>query len=258
MSKGEKVLEGRNLYKSFGNVRAVNNVSFTLHDKEILSIVGPNGAGKTTLLNLLSGVLPPDSGRVILFRGGGEVDITGKPPNIISQLGVGRSFQIPNIFENLSVADNLRASILTKHRRTGVVLHSYDTYLDVEKRISEVAEAFGLGDKLGVRASQLSHGERKKLDIALSLIQDPKVLLLDEPTSGLTYSEKREMVSLIQSLREEFGTSFIVVEHDLDVVQEISDTLMVMYDGSVLAYDVPEKVMKMAEVIEAYLGGEPV
>lgn len=256
MSGKELVLEARNLFKSFGNVRAVQDVSLKLYSGEILSIVGPNGAGKTTLLNLLSGVLPPDSGEIILYSGEGRMEITGKPSHEISRLGIGRSFQIPNIFEGLTVGDNLRASLMTREGMLGVFTRRYTSYGDVEKTVIEVSEIFGLGDRLEVRASELSHGERKKLDIALSIIQNPRILLMDEPTSGLTHGEKRDMARLITRLRDEFHTSFIVVEHDLDVVHEISDSLIVMHEGRVLAYDVPKKVMRMSEVIQAYLGGE--
>jgi len=250
------VLEGVSLHKWFGNVHAVNNVSFTLSQGEILSIVGPNGAGKTTLLNLVSGIIKPDEGRVYLHREDGRMDITGRPPYYISFLGVGRSFQIPNIFDGLSVRDNIRLAVLTHKRRMTKFSRDYGSFDDVEEIVDNVVEIFKLGEYIDKYGRELSHGERKKLDIALSFAQNPRVLLLDEPTSGLTYSEKLEMVELIKDLRRERDVSFIVVEHDLDVVREISDMLMVMYDGSVLAYDKPDVVIQMSEVITAYLGGE--
>jgi len=256
MLEDKVVLKGEGLHKWFGNVHAVNEVSFALHQKEILSIVGPNGAGKTTLLNLISGIVKPDKGRVLLYLEGIEKDITGLPPNKISSLDIGRSFQIPNIFDGLTVRENIRISILTKQGYINKTLKRHDSYENVEKYIDGIIETFGLENVENKLGRELSHGERKKLDIAISFAQSPKILLLDEPTSGLTYSEKLEMAELIKMLREKEGLSFIVVEHDLDVVRDISDMLMVMYEGSVLAYDEPEKVIRMSEVVSAYLGGE--
>ncbi len=255
MSQNE-VLKIYSLYKSFGKVTAVNNVSFSLREKEILSIVGPNGAGKTTLLNLISGIVKPDRGRIEYLHEGRWIDITGFPPNKVSQLKIGRSFQIPNIFDGLSVEDNIRISIISMKGYTGSFRRKYDSYKDIEDKVEEILKIFGLESVRDRTGAELSHGERKKLDIAISFAQDPKVILLDEPTSGLTYSEKIEMAKIVKSLRDDKGLSFIVVEHDLDVVREISDMLIVMYEGSILAYDQPEVVIKMSEVISAYLGGE--
>ena len=252
------VLAGVSLHKWFGNVHAVNNVSFTLSQGEILSIVGPNGAGKTTLLNLVSGIIKPDEGRVYFYREGDRIDITGKPPYYITFLGIGRSFQIPNIFDGLTVRDNIRFAVLAYKRRMTRFNRDYGSFEDVEEIVENVVDIFKLHEYIDKYGSELSHGERKKLDIALSFAQNPRVLLLDEPTSGLTYSEKLEMVELIKNLRKERDVSFVVVEHDLDVVREVSDMLMVMYDGAVLAYDKPEVVIQMSEVISAYLGGEVV
>lgn len=257
MSRKENniILEGVSLHKWFGNVHAVNDVSFTLSQGEILSIVGPNGAGKTTLLNLVSGIIEPDEGRVYFTRGEDRIDITGKPPHFITFLGIGRSFQIPNIFDGLTVRDNIRFAILAYKRRMTNFNRYYGSFNDVEEAVDNIVNIFKLHESIDKYGRELSHGERKKLDIALSFAQNPKVLLLDEPTSGLTFSEKLEMVELIKNLRREREVSFVVVEHDLDVVREISDMLMVMYDGAVLAYDKPETVIKMSEVISAYLGG---
>ncbi|HIQ13481.1 MAG TPA: ABC transporter ATP-binding protein [Thermoprotei archaeon] len=257
MSEAVKyVLEASELHKWFGNVHAVNNVSLKLSRGEILSIVGPNGAGKTTLLNLLSGIVKPDKGRVYVYLNGDRKDITGRSPYYITFLGVGRSFQIPNIFDGLTVRDNIRLSILTYRRLINRFNRAYSSFNDVEEEVEKIIEIFSLEDSEYRYGRELSHGERKKLDIALSFAQQPNILLLDEPTSGLTYSEKLEMVELIRSLRREREVSFIVVEHDLDVVREVSDMLMVMHEGSVLAYDEPDEVVKMSEVISAYLGGE--
>ena len=256
MSGDRVILKGEGLHKWFGKVHAVNDVSFMLKEEEILSIVGPNGAGKTTLLNLISGIVKPDNGRVLYRYGDEWIDITGYPPNKISLMGLARSFQIPNIFDGLTVEDNIRVSILTMKGYSNSFRSRYLSYPDVEDRVMEIIDIFGLSGVKEKKGSELSHGERKKLDIALSFAQDPRIILLDEPTSGLTYSEKLEMAKIIKKLREDEKLSFIVVEHDLDVVREISDTLMVMYDGSVLAYDKPEIVIKMSEVVSAYLGGE--
>ncbi len=254
MSGAEEVLVAEDLHKWFGKLHAVDGVSFRLRRGEVLSIVGPNGAGKTTLLNLISGVVKPDAGRVFLRRSGELVDITGRPPHEVTRLGLGRSFQIPNIFDGLTVEENILISLLTRTGRTGVVRRGYRDFPELEEELSEIIETFGLGEVRGRLGSELSHGMRKKLDIAVSFALRPMVLLLDEPTSGLTQGEKRDMVGLIKGLRGgEY--SFIIVEHDLDVVREVSDSLIVMHEGRVLAHDEPEKVLQMSEVISAYLGG---
>jgi len=254
VSGAEDILVVEDLHKWFGRLHAVDGVSFTLSRGEVLSIVGPNGAGKTTLLNLISGVVRPDRGRVLLRSRDGLIDITGRPPHEVTRLGLGRSFQIPNVFDGLSVEDNIRVSLLTRTGRIGVLRRIYRGFPEVEEELGRVLEIFGLEDARERLGSELSHGMRKKLDIAISFALRPRVLLLDEPTSGLTQGEKRDMIQLIQGLRGG-ETSFIIVEHDLDVVREVSDSLIVMHEGRVLAHDVPDKVLRMSEVVDAYLGG---
>jgi len=249
------ILRARDLHKFFGNIHAVNAVNFDLYDGEILAIVGPNGAGKTTLLNLISGIIPIDEGKIILIKNGEEIDITGRSVVDINNLGIARAFQIPNIYSSLSVADNIRVSLIARYKRHLVIKRRYMDFDEIENKVIYLLDIFGLKEKASLSADKLSHGEKKKLDIAIAFASEPNIILLDEPTAGLTNVEKVEIVKLIKELRNKQNLSFILVEHDLDVVRDVADRVMVMYDGKVLALDEPEKVMSMPRVIEAYLGG---
>jgi branched-chain amino acid transport system ATP-binding protein len=239
------VLEGVGLRKYFGSVRAVDGVTLRLREAEVLGIVGPNGAGKTTLLNILSGVLKPDAGRVLLRLGGRVVDVTGWPPARLASYGVARAFQIPSVFENMSVIDNVRAAVVGRMRLYARTLKPYDGGLrEVDEEAWSIMEFLGLEGKAYTLARDLSHGDRKLLDIALALALRPRVLLLDEPTAGLSAAEKQSVTRLVARLREEKRVSVILVEHDLDVVFAVSDRVMVMYEGRVLAEGDPDAVKR--------------
>jgi len=255
MSEETVALRVKELRKYFGSVRAVDGVSFELHEAEILGIVGPNGAGKTTLLNLISGVIKPDSGKVMTRIRGRMVDVTGWPPPKLSSIGIARAFQVPNVFEGLSVLDNLRAAIIARNRLYRSISKPYDGGLaGVDDEAWRLLEFVGLSDKYYVAARSLSHGERKLLDIAIALALNPRILLLDEPTAGLGSQDKDLVVDLIKKFRAEQRKSVIVVEHDLDVVFSVSDRVLVMYDGRVLAIGPPDAVRADPRVRKLYLG----
>ena len=250
------VLKAKEVKKYFGNVRAVDGVSIDIMENEILGIVGPNGAGKTTLLNLLSGIIPPDSGKILLLVRDRYIDITGWSPAKIAKLGVGRSFQIPNVFDMLSVLDNVKLALYAFNREYLGVRKRYKTDSRLTERALEILEIFGLKGKEGVLAGRLSHGERKALDIAVAFALKPRVLLLDEPTSGLSATEKKSISRFIRRLREEEGITIAFVEHDLDIVYSTADRMIVMYEGSILAEGAPDKVREDPQVKRVYLGEE--
>ncbi|BEP17300.1 ABC transporter ATP-binding protein [Pyrofollis japonicus] len=257
MGEAREVLVVENARKYFGGVRAVDDVTLKLLEREILSIVGPNGAGKTTLLNIVFGVIKPDKGRVLLRVGDKFLDVTGWPPRRLVRIGLARAFQTPSVFNDMTVIDNVRAAIIAR-KKALFSLKGYYALGDVEEEAWQLLDYFGLGDKAYVLAKDLSHGERKLLDIVLALASRPRVLLLDEPTAGLSASEKQTVMEIIKRLRDDMGVSVIVVEHDLDVVFGVSDRVVVMYEGRVLAEGPPSVVQEDERVRTLYLGEEEV
>jgi len=248
-SAGEAVLRTAELSRSFGGLRAVRNVSIKLNRGELHAVIGPNGAGKSTLVNLLSGVLPPSSGSITLE--GREV--AGEPPWRMAEAGIGRSFQRTNIFDTLSVLENVRLAAQARHGRTGLGLMrraSRETAL-IEKARA-VLERVGLA---GVERTSgvLSHGEQRQLEIAMALATDPRVLLLDEPLAGMGPEESERLTRLLLSLAREHAV--LLIEHDMDFVFAVADWMTVMVDGAVLAEGKPDEVRANAAVQEAYLGG---
>lgn len=250
----EAVLVAEGLRKYFGNVKAVNGVSFKLGEGETLGIIGPNGAGKTTLLNLLSGVLKPDAGRVLVRGDKGYVDVTGWSPARIARMGIARAFQVPSIFEGLTVIDNVRAALIASKRLYSWRMDHYDSIPEVEEEAWKLLEFFGLQEKGYTLARDLAHGEKKVLDVAMALALKPRVLLLDEPTAGLSAAEKPQVIEMLDRLKKASRISIIVVEHDLDVVFAVSDRVLAMHEGRVISEGPPEKVRRDPLVKEAYLG----
>ncbi len=244
------ILETQHLRKDFGGLVAVDDVSLRVRDGSLHSIIGPNGAGKTTLFNLLSGVFKPSAGRVI-FRGR---DITGLPPHRIAHLGIGRSFQITNIFPNLTVLENVRLAAQAMGRHSLNLLASASHYSVYEERAREVLERVGLGDKSHLLASMLPHGDKRKLAIGILLASDPQVLLLDEPTAGMASEQVPQLMALIAQIRQSGNKTILLVEHNMDVVMNVSDAITVMYYGNVLAEGKPAEIAANEQVQHAYLG----
>uniref|UniRef100_A0A7C5RF57 Branched-chain amino acid ABC transporter ATP-binding protein/permease n=1 Tax=Thermus caliditerrae TaxID=1330700 RepID=A0A7C5RF57_9DEIN len=250
--RGEVVLEARGLRKAFGGLLAVNGVSFALRRGEILALIGPNGAGKSTTFNLVTGALPPDGGQVFLFG----KEVTGLPPYRVHPLGLGRTFQHPHIFPEMTVLEN--AALATYARtRAGFLQVLLGLHKKEEERALatayEALKRVGLGELALERADRLTAGQQRLLELARLLASGAEVLLLDEPGAGLRAGEKRELARLLQALARE-GYSVLLVDHDMDLVMGLADRVVVMNYGEKIAEGTPEEVQKNPLVRAAYLG----
>jgi branched-chain amino acid transport system ATP-binding protein len=244
------MLETKHLTKEFGGLVAVDDVSMSVDDGELRAIIGPNGAGKTTLLNLLTGLLTPTKGEILLR---GE-PITDLDPETRVARGIGRSFQITNIFPELSVRKNIRIAV---QREAGLGWNFWsntDSMTDLNDRVDEIIEEVGITVDPDTTAAATSHGEKRLLELAIVIAQDPDVLLLDEPAAGMSAEETRELVELIRRLNESY--TIVLIEHDIDLIMELSDRITVLVEGSIIAEGRPADVSADDRVQEAYLGGE--
>ncbi|PSQ00890.1 ABC transporter ATP-binding protein [Halobacteriales archaeon QS_5_70_17] len=254
------VLETENLRREFGRLVAVDGVSVSVRSGEITSIIGPNGAGKTTFYNLLTGTLEPTSGQVYLrprdARDGDLEDVTGLKPSEIARLGLSRAFQINNVFAGLTVLENVRIARISRDDRTMDLTSVAERDDALNERAWEILERTNLEDVANQECENLSHGDVRKVEIALALGTDPSVVLLDEPTAGMNPSETDRMVRLVEELDETTDTTFVLTEHDMEVVLGISDRILVLDNGELIASGTPDEVMADERVREAYLGGE--
>jgi branched-chain amino acid transport system ATP-binding protein len=246
----DTILEARDLAKHFGGLHAVDGVDLQVQAGSLHSIIGPNGAGKTTLFNLLNGYLKPTHGQVLL-RGR---DITHTPLHRVAHLGLGRSFQITNVFPNLTVLENVRlAAQAIGHDNLKLWKAStrLTPYLD---RSYAAIEQVGLKGKEAVSASALPHGDKRKLELAIILASDPQVLLLDEPTAGMASEQVPHLMEIIASIRTQGGKTIVLVEHNMNIVMRVSDRITVMHQGRVLAEGTPREIAANKAVQSAYLG----
>ena len=238
--------------KSFGGLRALTDVSLSVARGEIHAVIGPNGAGKSTLFNVMTGLFPPDSGEVIFD---GE-RISGLPPYRIIRKGIGRSFQITNIFPRMTVFENVQVALFAHYRKSSRLWSRAWKFQDIAAETLDVLGQVGLQEKCGVSASVLSHGDQKRLEIAISLASRPRLLMLDEPTAGMSRFESRETVGLLKKISQEQGLTLVFTEHDMDIVFGISERLSVLHQGLVIAHGTPEEIKANPEVRKAYLGDE--
>lgn len=243
------ILSVKGISVQFGALKAVQDVSFEAQPGKITAVIGPNGAGKSSLFNLISGAIRPTSGSV---RFDGE-DVTGRAPHQLLRYGLSRSFQITNLFFELPVRENLRlaAQFLEQGRGLFRPLARSQT---AAARVDELLEQFDLRNKADELAGYLSHGEQRRLEIAVSLASRPRMLLLDEPTQGMSHGDTRETESLIRGLSHNHGLSILLVEHDVDLVMQLSDFVVVMHQGQKLAEGTPAQVRANPAVQAAYFG----
>ncbi len=244
------ILETRDLRKDFGGLAAVAGVSMQVKAESLHSIIGPNGAGKTTFFNLLSGNIEPTSGRVI-FKGR---DITDLPPHRTAHLGIGRSFQITNVFPNLTVLENVRLAAQALGRDNFKFWQHHRHFSRYEERARQVIAQVGLAGQADVLASVLPHGGKRKLELGILLAADPELLLLDEPTAGMAREEIPLLMDVIKQIRSQGNKTIMLVEHKMDLVMNVSDRITVMHQGQVLAEGTPAEIAANETVQSAYLG----
>jgi branched-chain amino acid transport system ATP-binding protein len=244
------LLEIRNITKSFGNNRAVDDVSLTIRKGEFLGLIGSNGAGKTTLVNLISGFFPADHGALV-FDG---QDITRQSINDRIRVGIARSFQLVNLFDHLTVLDNVALTIFSRQGKTRWLWALADRDQAVRDESVAILRQFGLEGNANMLAGTISQGERKLLDVALSYALRPKLLFLDEPTSGVSTREKAPIMDIVTAVVRAEGITAVVIEHDMDIVFRYSDRIVAMHQGAILASGSPEEIRRNEQVAMTLLG----
>ena len=244
------MLHVEDLHKSFDDFKAVNGAHLTVEKGQLVAVIGPNGAGKTTLFNLIAGQLQPNTGKILL----NDEDISKLPPHVICRKGIARSFQIANVFHRLSVFRNVQVSVLSQQKLSDKLFQPA-ARLAVEET-HRILESIGLLDKKMDVAGSLSHGDKRILEIAIALGNEPDLLILDEPTAGMSPEETTTTMGLIQRLAREQGLTILFCEHDMEVVFGTAQSIMVMQAGRTIVQDEPEIVRQNSEVQQAYLGGD--
>ena len=251
----KRLLDLDNVSIVFGGLRAVSNLSMHIDEHELIGLIGPNGAGKTTAFNLITGVYVPTEGD-ITFNG---VRINGKKSYQVTQLGMARTFQNIRLFKDLSVLDNVKAGLHNHHTYSTLEgILRLPRYYKVEKEMDEEAmellKVFGLDGECDFKASNLPYGKQRKLEIARALATEPKLLLLDEPAAGMNPNETAELMETIRFVRDHFGMTILLIEHDMKLVSGICERLTVLNFGQVLCTGPTQEVLSNPEVIKAYLG----
>ena len=247
------LLQTKNLLKTFGEMHAVDRVDFTVEEGEVLALIGSNGAGKTTLVNVISGLLRADGGH-IMFR---DRDITALSVNDRIRAGIARSFQLVNLFDQLTCLDNVALAIFSREGKTRNITTLADRDLPVWREAAEVLHQFGLSSKAEMLAGGISQGERKLLDVAIAYALRPTLLFLDEPTSGVSTREKAPIMDVITSIVRENRITAVIIEHDMDIVFRYSERIVVMHQGTILADGIPEEIRRN-EMVTTTLLGSPV
>jgi branched-chain amino acid transport system ATP-binding protein len=252
-----ELLRAEGVTKQFGGLVAVNGVDFSVPERGIVSIIGPNGAGKTTFFNCMTGLYKPSAGRVT-FDG---KDITAKPPHLVTQAGIARTFQNIKLFKTMTVLENVQVGRHARMRAriTGSILRTpfvRREEREVEEHAQDLLRLVGLPRRHHDLAANLPYGDQRRLEIARALASDPKLLLLDEPTAGMNPQESAELTALMERLRSERGIAVLLIEHDMKVVMNVSDHITVLAEGQRIAAGTPQEVRSNPRVIEAYLGSQ--
>ncbi|MGB3247424.1 MAG: ABC transporter ATP-binding protein [Sulfitobacter sp.] len=246
------ILEVKNVGKRFGGLQALNNVNLNVEENTVHAIIGPNGAGKSTLLNCLVGKLIPDTGSV-MFDG---QSVLGRKPYEINQMGISRVFQTPEIFGDLTVMENMMIPCFA--RRDGSfelnAISAVKKQRDVIEKAEHMLEDMNLSDKREMHAASMSRGDKRRLEIAMCLAQDPRLLLLDEPTAGMARADTNNTIDLLKRIKEERDITIAIIEHDMHVVFSLAERITVLAQGTPLVEDTPDKIKGHPKVREAYLG----
>ena len=240
------LLKTESLSIRFGGLAALSEVNFQVERDEVRAVIGPNGAGKSTFFNCLTGVLRPTSGRII-FNGD---EITGLRPNLISQKGIARSYQITNILPNATVLENVRIAAQSRRHSWNMISH-HAAFADINMKAEAALHAVGLLGKANELAANLSHGEQRNLEIGIALATEPKLLCLDEPTAGMSQVETNETKELIRRIAKDL--TILIVEHDMEVVMELCHRITVLHYGQILAEGTPREIQENPRVQEVYL-----
>jgi branched-chain amino acid transport system ATP-binding protein len=243
------MLKVEEVHKSFDDFKAVNGANLTVERGELVAVIGPNGAGKTTLFNLITGQLKADRGKIVF----NEEDISHLPPYKICKRGIARSFQIANIFPRLTVFRNVQVSVLSQQEKSRKLFYPAEK-LALEETKS-ILENVGLLDKAENTAGSLAHGDQRALEIAIALGNEPELLILDEPTAGMSAEETTATMALIKRLAESRGLTILFCEHDMEVVFNAAQSIMVMHQGLTILQGEPDEVRNSSQVQECYLGG---
>jgi len=249
-NEGMEILQVKDVCKDFSGLEVLTRVTFSVKTNEKHAIIGPNGAGKTTLFNIISGKYRPSSGS-ILFK---KNEVAGLSPDTLNHLGMCRSFQITNIFQNLTVFENVFAGVRSHAGLRYHLFKTLDRQSKMIERTEEIIEQVGLAEVEHRPAHELSYGQQRALEIGIALSTEPDLLLLDEPTAGMTREETEEMVELMRTVTE--NRTLMIIEHDMDVVFSLADTISVLHNGTILASGAPEVIRNDIRVKDAYLGEE--
>jgi branched-chain amino acid transport system ATP-binding protein len=250
MNHTKDLLQVQRICKDFSGLKVLSGVDFTVKKTERHAIIGPNGAGKTTLFNIISGKFKPSSGSII-FKG---EDISGKPPHILNHLNISRSFQITNVFQDLSVFDNVRSGVRCRKGLCYNFFKKPDSSVEINEETADILEQIGLTDEKDIPARELSYGKQRALEIGITLSTRPELILLDEPTAGMTLEETAEAIKMIDKVTA--GRSLIIIEHDMNVVFSLAQTISVLHFGTILVSGKPEDIRNDQRVKDAYLGEE--
>ncbi len=247
-----ELLRTEKLRKFFGVVSATDDIDLQIDEGVLTSIIGPNGAGKTTLINLLTGNILVDSGKIFFYN----EEITHLPIHKRVNKGICRSFQIMNIFPKLSVFENLQIPVLSLLNQSLSFFKPVHCHTDVNERVEKLLNEIGLKDKKDLPAGTLSHGDQRLLEIGLAMAPEPKLLFLDEPTAGMNPLERVKVLENIRRLSKEKQSTFVIVEHDMDIVFSLSDRIIVLHRGQILADGKPDEIKQNEDVRKVYLGEE--
>jgi len=228
----------------------LTGVDFSVKKNERHAVIGPNGAGKTTLFNIISGKYKPSSGKIFF----NNKNISGKPVHVLSHMGLCRSFQITNVFQELTVLENVRAGVRCRHGLRYNFLRKPDSIAEVNEKTEAIIDEVGLSAAMHAPARELAYGQQRSLEIAITLSSDPELILLDEPTAGMNRSETLEAIKMIDRVIKD--RTLVIIEHDMDVVFSLADTISVLHYGTILASDRPETIRNNQKVKDAYLGEE--